>query len=164
MTKNKRAFTLIELLVVILIIGILAAVALPQYQKAVRKARLAEMQTILSSLESAAAEWMLENPLPDTSTDIMDQLSVKFDWPKEQGLYYCNSDKKMCVIVYADKFEVYVAVKSYELIGNLEGEFDYSLVSRNFADGTKENLYNCCNGVDLSGYGLEALGFEDDDC
>ena len=47
------AFTLIELLVVVLIIGILAAVAVPQYQLAVDKSKFASNMPLLDSLESA---------------------------------------------------------------------------------------------------------------
>ena len=50
---NKTGFTLIELLVVVLIIGILAAIALPQYQKSVEKARAAEAMLFLDSLNKA---------------------------------------------------------------------------------------------------------------
>ncbi len=60
MKTNIQAFTLIELLVVVLIVGILAAVAVPQYQKAVEKSRLAGVWTNLAALHKAASVYELQ--------------------------------------------------------------------------------------------------------
>jgi prepilin-type N-terminal cleavage/methylation domain-containing protein len=64
LAMTSRAFTLIELLVVVLIIGILAAIALPQYQKSVEKSRAVEgimaVKTITQSAQRhklATGQW-----------------------------------------------------------------------------------------------------------
>lgn len=58
---NNKGFTLIELLVVVLIIGILAAIALPQYTKAVERSRLAEAVQWLGDVATAQQIYYMQN-------------------------------------------------------------------------------------------------------
>ena len=70
----KKGFTLIELLVVVLIIGILSAVALPQYQKSVEKARATEVTSYVNAWKKAQDIYHLENGIYTTD---LEELSIK---------------------------------------------------------------------------------------
>ena len=72
----KRGFTLIELLVVVLIIGILSSVALPQYTKAVKKARAVEAVTGTKALADALNVYYIANGSYTSERGILETVDI----------------------------------------------------------------------------------------
>ncbi len=66
-------FTLIEFLVVVLIIGILAAIALPQYEKVVKRTRATELRLLIKNIEEAQKSYFLAN---GTYTQCLNELDI----------------------------------------------------------------------------------------
>ena len=73
--KNKKGFTLIELLICILIIGVIAGIAIPQYKKAAGKAKLATIKGLTESIVQAERRYYIANN--KTYTDDLTALDIK---------------------------------------------------------------------------------------
>ncbi len=131
-----KGFTLIELLVVVLIIGILGAVAIPQYQKAVAKSRATEAFILLQTIRQAQEVYYLTNQnytdnLNDLDISIpADQIGAKW-WAKDDTrpntyIYSCHTSGT-CAAVAANR----------AILPVLQTRFDFV----NSDDGTGSGLY-----------------------
>ncbi len=114
--KNKNGFTLIELLVVVLIIGILAAIALPQYRIAVTKAKVASILPLMRNFKDALMEWKLTHGsyykdestyTPPSMSDI--GVTLSDDWTVwgestefENDYWYCFPNEEVTGYVHCD--------------------------------------------------------------
>ena len=129
--QAKQGFTLIELLVVVLIIGILAAVALPQYQKAVYKSRFIQAKIVSKAITEAEELYYLAN---NAYTDDISKLDLSFNPTSVSGnlSYYPWGEIHLLISDTIATVDTYI---TYE--GNKILEYDVRLAHSPFGANVK---------------------------
>ncbi len=84
---NKKGFTLVELLIVVIIIGILATLAVPQYARMMEKAKQAEARRILGSIRTAQELYKMEHANSNYAIDV-GNLAVHAPGAGENDFYF----------------------------------------------------------------------------
>ena len=122
-------FTLIELLVVVLIIGILAAMALPNYQRATELSRVGAALAFSRSVRDAVDRYYMAHGRFPATLDVLD-IGVK-NCPK---YFYCQ----FTYLASDGKFELF----------RRNGPFDYAITSRSAVSPAWPNTIYCAAQTD----------------
>lgn len=134
----KKGFTLMELLVVVLIVGILSAVALPQYEKAVEKSRSAEALSLLKSIHQAQKIYFMQT---GTHTSKLDDLDITFSGAADHDMGSGITGKKTKYFVYYTNFD---SNGSTGLAARRLNTDNTTLYAFNIGESGQDDLWRCC--------------------
>jgi len=159
--ENKKGFTLVELLVVVLIIGILAAVAVPQYQLAVNKARFASLRSTAEPLIKAAQAYHLENGTwPSKFDELAVELPGGFTIKTVGTNSTCGYNQEMyCCLVAENAFNPAVTC------GKKDETFAFHYMHSNdkaycVANLSSEQAVKLCTSLGTATYAWEAFTYQ----
>ncbi len=145
MMNKKTSFTLIELLIVVAIIGILAAIAVPNFLNAQLRAKLARVKNDLVTLSKAHEMYFLDNnSYPPESED---NIFVGYRPPHEAGLFFLTHPIPYISTLPHDPFQDSTEIR----FGGKEAAYETGVASK----GDRNVAYNIFSrGPDLVEDGL----------